>query len=317
MFSLFNTRVAGLRDEHYAVGLMVSRAASQAPWQALQKMVDSADVRVWPVGRNNSGNPECGGDCSAASSGTDLATTANPLFGIRGRAVERLPVRPATMPRVPSNATLFPLRPPQGAEVDRSSRLSNKKNGEKAVDIWSGFRQSNEGNCVTVAAIKVAMARFGQSPTGILAKVEKTADGYSVTLRDGYNLRLSDQELSQAARGAKLTGRDSGMLKDANFLFAVSAKRAQEENNDGKAGASFSAAISSLNDGEDEEETGEALKRLGLGSYLKKASVSELANGQLGMVNTDTHSVAVIGGREELWGNRGGRPRDGQAIALR
>ncbi|AKS10234.1 hypothetical protein AA957_23650 [Pseudomonas trivialis] len=212
---------------------------------------------------------------------------------------------------------MFPLRPPQGAEVDRSSRLSNKKNGEKAVDIWSGFRQSNEGNCVTVAAIKVAMARFGQSPTGILAKVEKTADGYSVTLRDGYNLRLSDQELSQAARGAKLTGRDSGMLKDANFLFAVSAKRAQEENNDGKAGASFSAAISSLNDGEDEEETGEALKRLGLGSYLKKASVSELANGQLGMVNTDTHSVAVIGGREELWGNRGGRPRDGQAIALR
>ncbi|WP_339506605.1 hypothetical protein [Pseudomonas sp. EA_15y_Pfl1_P102] len=321
MFSVFNTRVTGLRDEHYVVDSIISRGVSQTPWQTLQPSVDSTDVSALATGKKNTGYREGWVDCPAVRRGDNQAasfiTTAYPFNGISGRAAGRLLVMPAAVPRVPFSATLFPFRPSQSAEVDERSGLSKKTIGVKADDIRRGFRQSDEGNCVTVAAIKVAMARFGQSPKSIFAKVEKTAKGYSVTLRDGYHLRLSDQELSQAARGAKFTGRDIGMLKDANFLFAVSAKRAQEENNDGKAGASFRAAISSLNDGEDEKETGEALKRLGLGNYLKKASVSELASGQLGMVNTDTHSVAVIGGHEELWGNRGGRPRDGQAIALR
>ncbi|KRP60575.1 hypothetical protein TU79_11245 [Pseudomonas trivialis] len=194
--------------------------------------------------------------------------------------------------------------------------MSTKAVGEQPDDIWRGFRQGNQGNCVTVAAIKVAMVRFGQSPRSIFERVQRTARGYDVTLRDGYTLSVSNRELSQAARESRFKGVDAGMLKDANFLFAVSAKRAQQQNNDGTAGASFSAAINSLNEGEDELETGEALKRLGLSRYVRKTSVEALAAGQLGMINTRTHSVAVIGGHEELWGRRGGWPRTGEAVAL-
>ena len=194
--------------------------------------------------------------------------------------------------------------------------LSNKRNGAKPDNIWSGFRQGPDGNCVTVSAIKAAMYRFGQSPTDIFKEVVKTSDGYHVRMRDDFRLVLSDRELAEGARGAKFMGPDKGMLKDAQFLFAVSAKRAQMENNDGRAARSFQAAVRSLNDGEDERGSGEGFLRLGLKQHIKRVSVRDLANGQLGMCNRAAHSVAVINGREELWGKQGRAPTRGDAIAL-
>ncbi|WP_411392466.1 hypothetical protein [Pseudomonas sp. MPB23] len=194
--------------------------------------------------------------------------------------------------------------------------LSAKRNGAKADNIWSGFRQGPDGNCVTVSAIKVAMHRFGQSPTDIFKTVTKTDGGYRVVMRDDFQLSLTDQELQQGARGSQFAGPDKGMLKDAQFLFAVSAKRAQMENNDRTAGRSFQAAIRSLNDGEDETGPGEGLQRLGLRKHMKRVSVRDLARGQLGMCNRTGHSVAVIDGREELWGRQGSAPTRGNAVAL-
>ncbi|AZE95554.1 hypothetical protein C4J96_3449 [Pseudomonas orientalis] len=194
--------------------------------------------------------------------------------------------------------------------------LSNKRGGAKPDNIWSGFRQGPDGNCVTVSAIKAAMHRFGQSPTDIFQEVVKTNDGYHVLMRDGFPLTLSDRELVEGSRGAKFNGPDKGMLKDAQFLFAVSAKRAQMENNDRTAGRSYQAAIRSLNNGEDETGPGEGLLRLGLRNHMKRVRVRDLAQGQLGMVNRTGHSVAVINGREELWGKQGRAPTHGQAVAL-
>ena len=194
--------------------------------------------------------------------------------------------------------------------------LSDKRNGAKPDNIWSGFRQGPDGNCVTVSAIKAAMYKFGQSPTDIYKEVLRVGDGYRITMRDDYVLTLSDQELRIGAAGSKFIGPDKGMLKDAQFLFAVSAKRAQLENNDGRARRSFQAGVSSLNDGEDERGPGEGFERLGLRKYMRTVSVRDLANGQLGMCNRSLHSVAVINGREELYGRPGGAPTHGQAIAL-
>ena len=160
------------------------------------------------------------------------------------------------------------------------------------------------------------MYRFGQSPTDIYQSVRKEGDGYRVTMRDDFVLTLTDRELAEGAWGARFTGPDGGMLKDAQFLFAVSAKRAQMENNDRTAGRSYQAAIRSLNDGEDEFGPGEGLKRLGLRKHMRSVDVRELARGQLGMCNRTGHSVAVINGREELWGQQGSAPTRGQAIAL-
>lgn len=194
--------------------------------------------------------------------------------------------------------------------------LSSKRNSTKPDNIWSGFRQGPDGNCVTVSAIKAAMYRFGQSPTDIYKQVTKVNDGYRVVMRDDFQLTLTDRELIDGARGAQFHGQDKGMLKDAQFLFAVSAKRAQMENNDRTAGKSYQAAIRSLNNGEDESGPGEGFLRLGLRKHMKRVSVRDLAGGQLGMCNRAGHSVAVINGREEKWGRQGSAPTHGHAVAL-
>lgn len=198
--------------------------------------------------------------------------------------------------------------------------LSNKRKGEKPNNIWTGFRQGSNGNCVTISAIKAAMAKFGQSPKDIYKSVEASEQGYKVVMRDGFELTLSKAELQAAIRGSNFVGMsDPEMLKDAHFLFACSAKRAQMENNDGWASRSFNAAITTLNNGEDEDRNkpGEGFLRLGLKDHMKRVKVSEFADPSLiGMVNRRGHSVAVVEGCEELYGRKGDRPRDGQAVAL-
>ena len=225
------------------------------------------------------------------------------------------PVIPPPAPKVTPRVVPEPVVPNAHPATDIPG-LSGKRGGVKPENIWSGFRQGPDGNCVTVSAIKAAMHRFGQSPTDIYKQVTKVGDGYRVVMRDNFELTLTDRELAEGARGAQFKGRDNGMLKDAQFLFAVSAKRAQMENNDRTAGRGYQAAIRSLNDGEDEGGPGEGFLRLGLRQYMKTVPVQELARGQLGMCNRTGHSVAVINGCEELWGRAGSAPTQGDAIAL-
>ncbi|MBN0979177.1 hypothetical protein JTY93_19335 [Pseudomonas hygromyciniae] len=185
--------------------------------------------------------------------------------------------------------------------------------GKKPDNIWSGFSQGSDGNCVTVSAIKAAMMHFGQKPTDIFKDVKETSTGYDVTMRDGFKLSLSRDEVRQAATHARFNGDDPAMMTDANFLFAASAKRAQMENNDGRAGRSFMAAMSSLNDG---EYAREGLDRLGLKGHYRPATDADLRNSKVGTVEYKGHSMAVINGRIELWGERGIQPESGIATVL-
>ena len=229
----------------------------------------------------------------------------------KDKVVLPIPPKPELKPRIIPEPDL--PRPEVAALIPG---LSSKRNGAKPENIWSGFRQGPDGNCVTVSAIKAAMHKFGQSPTDIYKEVRRLGEGYRVTMRDDYVVTLTDRELKVGAREAKFVGPDAGMLKDAQFLFAVSAKRAQMENNDGTASRSYEAGVRSLNNGEDERGPGEGFQRLGLRKHMKRVSVRDLANGQLGMCNRTGHSVAVINGREELWGRQGKPPTHGDAIAL-
>ncbi|WP_416152044.1 hypothetical protein [Pseudomonas sp. FG1] len=78
------------------------------------------------------------------------------------------PSRPeVTTPVVPAPA------PPKPEPAAMIAGLSKKRNGAKPDNIWSGFRQGPDGNCVTVSAIKAAMYQFGQSPTDIFKEVKK------------------------------------------------------------------------------------------------------------------------------------------------
>ncbi|WP_455930325.1 hypothetical protein [Pseudomonas fluorescens] len=191
--------------------------------------------------------------------------------------------------------------------------------GKKPDNIWSGFSQGPDGNCVTVAAIKGAMMKFGEKPTDVFKEVKETAEGYYVEMRDGFKLTLSRGELRHAAAYAQFKGDNPGTITHANFMYAASAKRAQmdgngyDDKNPNAAKQSFAHAMQSINNG---EVGWEALDRLGLKDHYEKSTSSELARGRLGVVGYGGHSMAVIGGRVELWGGRGGRPREGSAYAF-
>ncbi|MGH8409033.1 MAG: hypothetical protein ACRESL_26415, partial [Pseudomonas sp.] len=80
---------------------------------------------------------------------------------------------------------------------------------------------------------------------------------------------------------------------------AVSAKRAQMENHEFRAGESFEAAMSTLNDG---ETPGDALRRLGLFAFTRSSSVQALADGATGTLANFMHSVVVVDGAFDDYG---------------
>lgn len=186
--------------------------------------------------------------------------------------------------------------------IERGSlSVSSVPAGGKPVDIWGGFYQGVEGNCVTVSAMKAAMMKFGQNPTAIYKNIRATVNGYQITMRDGYSLRLTFDELKKAEQGSNLKGPDKALLRDANFLYAVSAKRAMNENHDFRAAESFETAMETLNDG---EYPGEAFRRLGLYAYTRPSTPQELADGALGTLAGRGHSVAVVKGNLDWYGSK-------------
>lgn len=174
--------------------------------------------------------------------------------------------------------------------------------GVKPDDIFQDFYQLTEGNCVTVSAIKAAMMRFGHNPHGIYKSIDATDAGYRVVMRDGFKLDITHEELKQARTGANFgTARSNDVLVNAQFLYAVSAKRAQLENNDGVAGQSFAAAMDSLNDG---EYPGQALRRLGLKDFVAPATLEDFRNGAVGTIASGSHSMVVVDGFLDRYGDK-------------
>jgi hypothetical protein len=178
-------------------------------------------------------------------------------------------------------------------------QLSGVPVGVKPANIWGGFYQGVEGNCVTVSAMKAAMMKLGQNPAGIYKQIGATENGYAVVMRDGFRLRISHEELKKAEQHSNLNGTDTVLLKDANFLYAVSAKRAQLENHEGRAAQGFEVAMDTLNNG---EAPGEAFRRLGLYAYTRPSTARELANGALGTLANYQHSVVAVNGVIDLYG---------------
>jgi hypothetical protein len=253
------------------------------------------------------------GSAAANNSLKEMVETLQAVFSLVGMAVNFFrnlfsptpapkPAPPTVCPFKPSPVTPWPAKP---TPVNPFPVSPGRTPGKKPDDIWGGFRQGPDGNCVTVSAIKAAMMKFGQKPADIFKEVRKTGSGYEVVMRDGVEVKFSEAELQMAARGSQFMGRDREMLEDAHFLFAASAKRAQMENNDNTAARSFNQAIKTLNDG---EYSREGLLRLGLKNHIKSVPLSDLLKGMIGTIERRGHSVAVIEGVEEKWGTRGGTP---------
>ncbi|WP_455823931.1 hypothetical protein [Pseudomonas graminis] len=174
-------------------------------------------------------------------------------------------------------------------------------------ELLSGFWQKRGTmNCVTVAGIKAAMQRFG-GPREIYSSVRRTQDGYDVIMRDNTNktYQVTNRELAYATSQSGFSGNNKQILDNANFLYAVSAKRAQIENNDGVANRGFEEAVATLDTW---EYTLEGLNRLGLKNHVDMTIARDLIHGAAGVMASNNHVVTVLSGATDDYGNRGYTP---------
>ena len=201
----------------------------------------------------------------------------------------------------------------QGEQASYGGKAGNEpKNGSpyRAEDLVDGFRQKGgTKNCVTVGTIKAAMQEYG-GPKEVYSSVEKNGDGYDVKMKDdpSKTYHVTNDELKQAAQKSGFEGNDPKMLNDANFMYAVSAKREQQEE-----GGSFSDGLNALNQS---QLTMNGFERLGLKNHVKQASVEELVNGAAGAIAINDHVATVLNGRVDDYGKLGGAP-DPNADALK
>jgi hypothetical protein len=218
-----------------------------------------------------------------------------------------------------TNAYYPPHNPAADTPASRTKRSVQPQAGGpySPAALLNGFWQKWDSmNCVTVAGIKAAMQRFG-GPNEVYFSVQRTYDGFDVRMRDNPNniYHVTFDELAYAANSSGFSGYNQKILNEANFMYAVSAKRAQFENNNGYAAHSFADAVNSLNSWEFMEE---GLNRLGLGNYVQHTNAQELINGAAGVIAKNNHVFTVLNGRADHYGTSGYTPYWGApALKLR
>jgi hypothetical protein len=204
----------------------------------------------------------------------------------------------------PSRATAHPsARPAQEVPASQGGRVA------KPDVYFSAFKQGAAGNCVSVAAIKASMAKFG--PDHVFKSVTRSGNGYDVTMRDGVKVRVSDAELSTASRLSRLSGKDPALLRKANLMYAAMANRAQLEGNDGRRNMSFERACQSLNDGESYLE---GARWLGLKNHIQKINPRNLDSYSAVVAASSKHAVFASSGYVDHYGRKKDGTHDGGAF---
>lgn len=121
------------------------------------------------------------------------------------------------------------------------------KSENYAKDIITAFKQGGMSNCVAIAVIKAGMEVFGSNQL-LLLEVQSTGET-RVTMRDGFQLHLTSQDIQLASqRSLFLRGTNQELLDYANLCFAAMAKRALLMKHEEV--KSYEDALISLNNGE-------------------------------------------------------------------
>jgi hypothetical protein len=165
-------------------------------------------------------------------------------------------------------------------------------------DLISGWRQTQEGNCASVAAIKAAMHEYGGN---VFDKVDRNDNGYQIQLKDGRSLSLSNQEFALARGQAQFAGSDPQSLAYAELCYSVIAKQHALNNN-----VDLLKSCFDLNNGFDPRD---AARALGLGNQMIPF------NGQDGAVWNNSHAV-YKNGYYDLWGRASGQFGGNAAFSL-
>lgn len=163
-------------------------------------------------------------------------------------------------------------------------------------NLISSWRQTSEGNCVTVATIKAAMHKWGNK---VFLDQKPAADGgMDLTLRDGHRMHLSPSELATARRLSQFRGRDQQALDYANLCYAAVAKRAMENGHEGA--RSFARACHSLNNG---EMVHYPAKLLGIGDHLRRINVRDIPKHEIVVAWNNGHMIYGTNGVTDRWGS--------------
>ncbi len=196
-----------------------------------------------------------------------------------------------------------PSRPTPGTSTRPQDNRAANPNA-----YFSAFKQGGTGNCVSVAAIKAAMAKFG--PDNVFKSVTRSGNGYDVTMRDGVKVRVSDAELSTASRLSRFSGKEPAVLRKANLMYAAMANRAQLEGNDGRRNMSFERACQSLNDGESYLE---GARWLGLKNHVRKINPRNIDDFSAVVTASSRHAMFASKGYIDHYGHKQDGTRNGGA----
>lgn len=155
-------------------------------------------------------------------------------------------------------------------------------------DLISGFRQTREGNCASVAAIKAAMKEYGG---GVFRNVSRGENGYEIELQNGRKVQLSNEELAYARGQAQFAGNDPKALAFGELCYGVIAKEHASRH-----GVGLRESCFDLNNGFDPRDSA---RLLGLGNRMTAF------NGVNGAIWNNRHAVAKIDGADDMWGRPG------------
>lgn len=181
--------------------------------------------------------------------------------------------------------------------VSDEAALDRALAGDLPDDLITAFDQGSRANCVSVAVIKAAIDRFGSD---VFQEVEKLPEGgYRVTMRDGYELTLTPDDMRMAAQASDFEtehGGDPEALALATLCFAAMARRQDEQS---LMDETLSESFYQLNDG---ARTPTGFSLLGLQDYVRMIPADQAA-GQRGVVGDGPdHSAFIDGDTVDLWG---------------
>jgi hypothetical protein len=152
----------------------------------------------------------------------------------------------------PAEAIAFPADdtaiPPTADSVIAANTIADSNKGSFALAdtvltvtaedkvLIEAFAQSGAGrNCASISVIKRAIGRYGIA--NVFSKVDSSATGYSVLLRDGKSVTLTRAEAQTVGQFDNFRLKnDAAIYRAARFIYAVMAKNKFSTDNASKPG---------------------------------------------------------------------------------
>ncbi len=229
-------RLAQLREAQLSHSTWtLLQIALQLAWQQGLISPDRAGL-VSGVGNPSAGlsggSPIPGGIRSAPASG--------------GGSASETWLAPDTPIPLPKDSWETAAAEPESSSLSRASDSSTGDQviqGSELLEVLDDVAQNQRENCGATSIIKGMMLIFRDDPRGPM-QIEPLPDGgYRVTMRDGYQTTLTDDQVERASVATDYVGDDPEEVERANVMMAAAARRYAEVH-----GISYEEALTRLND---------------------------------------------------------------------